>query len=49
MKQNVNNFPDIIIKETLTRDKEKCLEIRKVALLDFVFTNSFIMWSQAQH
>lgn len=25
------------IKETLTRDKEKWLEIKKVALLDFIF------------
>lgn len=49
MKQNVKTFPETIIKETLTRDKEKWLEIRKVALLDFVFTNSFIRWSQAQH
>lgn len=41
MKQNVDIFPETIIKETLTRDKEKWLEIRKVALLDFVFTNSY--------
>lgn len=49
MKPNVDIFPETIIKEKLTRDKEKGLEIRKVALLDFVFTNSFMRSSQAQH